>query len=200
MWRLRGVITACAPWLWRVVSSATVGLLAIGRGSVVVSPASQADVARAHDRDSRSRTRRSLAPSTRARSRVDDWRSSPPMWSSVTTKTVDVSFDQLKTGFQTPVLVAQRWHPARSRCRARSASIPCRTTARLKPGRTKFCRVEGGEDDCGAFQFVLVWQKQDGRWRWPDTRAQLRPPQPLIFGFLGTLSSVFTCLATPATL
>ena len=35
----------------------------------------------------------------------------------------------------------------------------------IEVGRHQFCHVEHGHDDCGVFQFTMVWQKKDDRWR-----------------------------------
>jgi ketosteroid isomerase-like protein len=144
MWRLRGDLLVLVVLAF--VSSATVGLLAIGRGGVV-SPASQADVAaltteiqkqdaaffgafNAHDLE---------AMMAFFAADVEFYHD----------KDGRVSFDQLKSGFQTMF----------------SRNDGIRRDLVPATGTHKFCHVEGGKDDCGAFQFVLVWQKQDGRWR-----------------------------------
>ncbi|HEX8616612.1 MAG TPA: nuclear transport factor 2 family protein [Thermoanaerobaculia bacterium] len=35
----------------------------------------------------------------------------------------------------------------------------------IEVGAHRFCHVENGKDDCGVFQFVQVWQKQNGGWK-----------------------------------
>lgn len=34
----------------------------------------------------------------------------------------------------------------------------------LEVGAHRFCHVENGQNECGVFKFVQVWQKQNDRW------------------------------------
>jgi len=158
MCRLRDVLLALVVLAF--VSSATVGLLAIGHGGVV-SPASQADVAaltteiqkqdaaffgafNAHDLESM----------------MAFFAADVEFYHD---KDGRVSFDQLKTGFQT--MFSRNDGIRRDLVPGTLRVYPVPNYGAIATGTHKFCHVEGGKDDCGAFQFVLVWQKQDGRWR-----------------------------------
>jgi len=35
----------------------------------------------------------------------------------------------------------------------------------MQIGSHRFCHVENGKDDCGVFDFAMVWQQQGTRWR-----------------------------------
>jgi ketosteroid isomerase-like protein len=35
----------------------------------------------------------------------------------------------------------------------------------MQIGSHRFCHVENGKDDCGIFDFAMVWQQQGTRWR-----------------------------------
>lgn len=35
----------------------------------------------------------------------------------------------------------------------------------IEIGSHRFCHREGGKDDCGVFEFVHVWRKQDATWK-----------------------------------
>jgi hypothetical protein len=35
----------------------------------------------------------------------------------------------------------------------------------MQIGSHRFCHVENGKDDCGVFDFAMVWQQQGNRWR-----------------------------------
>ncbi len=35
----------------------------------------------------------------------------------------------------------------------------------MEIGSHTFCHKENGKDDCGTFQFAMVWQKKDGQWK-----------------------------------
>lgn len=35
----------------------------------------------------------------------------------------------------------------------------------MQIGLHKFCHTENGEQDCGTFKFVHIWQKKDGQWK-----------------------------------
>ena len=35
----------------------------------------------------------------------------------------------------------------------------------IQLGRHTFCHLENGENDCGTFEFVHVWRRDDDRWR-----------------------------------
>jgi ketosteroid isomerase-like protein len=156
MCRLRDVLLALVV----LVSSATVGLLAIGR-SGVVSPIPQADVAaltteiqkqdaaffgafNAHDLESM----------------MAFFAADVEFYHD---KDGRVSFDQLKTGFQT--MFSRNDGIRRDLVPGTLRVYPVPNYGAIETGTHKFCHVERGKDDCGAFQFVLVWQKQDGRWR-----------------------------------
>ena len=158
MWRVRDVLLALVVLAF--VSSATVGLLAIGH-SGVVSPASQADVAaltteiqkqdaaffgafNAHDLESM----------------MAFFAADVEFYHD---KDGRVSFDQLKAGFQT--MFSRNDGIRRDLVPGTLRVYPVPNYGAIATGTHKFCHVEGGKDDCGAFQFVLVWQKQDGRWR-----------------------------------
>ncbi len=35
----------------------------------------------------------------------------------------------------------------------------------MEIGSHTFCHKENGKDDCGTFQFAMVWQNKDGQWK-----------------------------------
>ncbi|HEX8170719.1 MAG TPA: nuclear transport factor 2 family protein [Thermoanaerobaculia bacterium] len=35
----------------------------------------------------------------------------------------------------------------------------------LETGRHRFCHVEHGKDDCGTFEFTILWHNTGGRWK-----------------------------------
>ncbi len=35
----------------------------------------------------------------------------------------------------------------------------------IETGAHRFCHTENGKDDCGVFEFAMIWQKKDDRWR-----------------------------------
>jgi len=74
-----------------------------------------------------------------------------------------LSFDQVKAGFQT--MFSRNDGIRRDLVPGTLRVYPVPNYGAIETGSHKFCHVERGKDDCGAFQFVLVWQKQDGRWR-----------------------------------
>ena len=158
MCRLRDVLLALVVLAF--VSSATVGLLAIGHGGVV-SPASQADVAALT-----TEIQKQDAAFFGAFNAHD-------LESMMAFFAADVefyhdkdgrqSFDQLKAGFQT--LFSRNDGIRRDLVPGTLRVYPVPNYGAIETGSHKFCHVERGKDECGAFQFVLVWQKQDGRWR-----------------------------------
>ena len=42
---------------------------------------------------------------------------------------------------------------------------PIKGYGAIEIGRHQFCHKENGQDDCGAFNFVHVWQRKDGEWK-----------------------------------
>jgi hypothetical protein len=35
----------------------------------------------------------------------------------------------------------------------------------LQTGAHRFCHTENGKQDCGVFEFSMIWQKKDDQWR-----------------------------------
>jgi len=35
----------------------------------------------------------------------------------------------------------------------------------IQTGAHRFCHTENGKADCGTFEFAMIWQKKDDRWR-----------------------------------
>jgi ketosteroid isomerase-like protein len=73
------------------------------------------------------------------------------------------SFDQLKAGFQT--MFSRNDGIRRDLMPATLRVYPVPNYGAIETGTHKFCHIERGKEECGAFQFVLVWKKLDGRWR-----------------------------------
>jgi ketosteroid isomerase-like protein len=158
MCRLRGVLLALVALAF--VASATVGLLAIGHGGVV-SRASQADVAALTTE---------IQKQDAAFFGAFNAHELEPMMAIFAAdvefyhdKDGRQSFDQLKAGFQT--MFSRNDGIRRDLVPGTFRVYPVPNYGAIETGTHKFCHVERGKDDCGAFQFVLVWQKQDGRWR-----------------------------------
>lgn len=42
---------------------------------------------------------------------------------------------------------------------------PIKDYGAIELGAHRFCHQEDGKDDCGVFQFLHVWQKEDGQWK-----------------------------------
>jgi ketosteroid isomerase-like protein len=158
MWRLRDVLLALVVLAF--VSSATVGLLAIGH-SGVVSPASQADVAALTTEIQKQDAAFFGAFNAHELEAMMAFFAADVEFYH--DKDGRVSFDQLKTGFQT--MFSRNDGIRRDLVPGTLRVYPVPNYGAIATGTHKFCHVEGGKDDCGAFQFVLVWQKQDGRWR-----------------------------------
>lgn len=74
-----------------------------------------------------------------------------------------LSFDQIRAGFQT--MFARNDGIRRDLLPGTIRIYPVPNYGAIETGTHKFCHVERGKDDCGAFQFVMVWKNQDGRWR-----------------------------------
>ena len=158
MCRLRDVLLALAASVF--VTSAAVGLLAVGRGGAVPQ-ASQADMA---------------ALTTEIQKQDAAFFgafNAHELESMMAFFAADVefyhdkdgrqSFDQLKAGFQT--LFSRNDGIRRDLVPGTLRVYPVPNYGAIETGSHKFCHVERGKDDCGAFQFVLVWQKLEGRWR-----------------------------------
>jgi len=158
MCRLRDVLLALVVFAF--VSSATVGLLAIGHGGVV-SPASQADVAALTTEIQKQDAAFFGAFNAHELEAMMAFFAADVEFYH--DKDGRVSFDQLKTGFQT--MFSRNDGIRRDLVPGTLRVYPVPNYGAIETGTHKFCHVEGGKDDCGAFQFVLVWQKQDGRWR-----------------------------------
>ncbi len=158
MWRLRGDLLVLVVLAF--VSSATVGLLAIGH-SGVVSPASQADVAALTTEIQKQDAAFFGAFNAHELEAMMAFFAADVEFYH--DKDGRVSFDQLKTGFQT--MFSRNDGIRRDLVPGTLRVYPVPNYGAIATGTHKFCHVEGGKDDCGAFQFVLVWQKQDGRWR-----------------------------------
>lgn len=48
---------------------------------------------------------------------------------------------------------------------ASSRVLPLGSFGALHQGRHRFCHPVDGKDDCGTFEFMHVWKRQDGQWR-----------------------------------
>ena len=42
---------------------------------------------------------------------------------------------------------------------------PIKDYGAIEVGEHQFCHIENGKNDCGAFPFIILWQKQAGNWR-----------------------------------
>lgn len=42
---------------------------------------------------------------------------------------------------------------------------PIKDYGAIEIGSHTFCHKENGQDDCGTFKFVHIWQKKDGNWK-----------------------------------
>jgi len=157
MCRMRGLLLALVALAF--VSSAVVGPLAVGRG--VVPPALQADVAALTTEIQKQDAAFFGAFNAHELERMMSFFSSDVEFYH--DKDGRVSFDQLKAAFQT--MFSRNDGIRRELVPGTLRVYPVPNFGAIETGSHKFCHVERGKDDCGAFQFVLVWQKQDGRWR-----------------------------------
>jgi ketosteroid isomerase-like protein len=155
MYRMRGLLLALVVF----VSSAAAGPLAVGGG--VASPTSQADVAALTTE---------IQKQDAAFFGAFNAHELEPMMSFFASdvefyhdKDGRVSFDQLKAAFQT--MFSRNDGIRRDRVPGTLRVYPVPNFGAIETGTHKFCHVERGKDECGAFQFVLVWQNQSGRWR-----------------------------------
>jgi len=154
---MRGLLLALVALAF--VSSAVVGPLAVGRG--VVSPASQADVAALTTEIQKQDAAFFGAFNAHELERMMSFFSSDVEFYH--DKDGRVSFDQLKAAFQT--MFSRNDGIRRELVPGTLRVYPVPNFGAIETGTHNFCHVERGKDDCGTFQFVLVWQKQDGRWR-----------------------------------
>ena len=42
---------------------------------------------------------------------------------------------------------------------------PIKDYGAIETGAHKFCHVENGQEICGTFQFIILWQKKDDGWK-----------------------------------
>ena len=157
MCRMRGLLLALVALAF--VSSAVVAPLAVGRG--VVSPALQADVAALTTEIQKQDAAFFGAFNAHELELMMSFFSSDVEFYH--DKDGRVSFDQLKAAFQT--MFSRNDGIRRDLVPGTLRVYPVPNYGAIETGTHKFCHVERGKDDCGSFQFVLVWQKQDGRWR-----------------------------------
>jgi len=158
MCRLRRVPLALVALLF--VASSAVGLLAIGRGGAV-SRASQVDVAALTTEIQKQDAAFFGAFNAHELEAMMAFFAADLEFYH--DKDGRLSFDQVKAGFQT--MFSRNDGIRRDLVPGTLRVYPVPNYGAIETGSHKFCHVERGKDDCGAFQFVLVWQKQDGRWR-----------------------------------
>jgi len=158
MCRLRRLPFALVALLF--VASSAVGLLAIGRRGAV-SPASQVDVAALTTEIQKQDAAFFGAFNAHELEAMMAFFAADLEFYH--DKDGRLSFDQVKAGFQT--MFSRNDGIRRDLVPGTLRVYPVPNYGAIETGSHKFCHVERGKDDCGAFQFVLVWQKQDGRWR-----------------------------------
>jgi ketosteroid isomerase-like protein len=158
MCRLRRVPLALVALLF--VASSAVGLLAIGRGGAV-SRASQVDVAALTTEIQKQDVAFFGAFNAHELEAMMAFFAADVEFYH--DKDGRLSFDQVKAGFQT--MFSRNDGIRRDLVPGTLRVYPVPNYGAIETGSHKFCHVERGKDDCGAFQFVLVWQKQEGRWR-----------------------------------
>ena len=160
MCRWRRVLFALVASVF--VASAAVGLLAVGRGGAVPS-ASQVDVAVAALTTEIQKQDAAFFGAFNAHELEAMMAFFAADLEFYHDKDGRLSFDQVKAGFQT--MFSRNDGMRRDLVPGTLRVYPVPNYGAIETGSHKFCHVERGKDECGAFQFVLVWQKQDGRWR-----------------------------------
>lgn len=71
----------------------------------------------------------------------------------------DQTIKQLKENFARP-----NW-PRRELVPGTMRVYPVANYGAIQTGAHRFCHEENGKNDCGVFQFLHIWQKQDGGWK-----------------------------------